>query len=198
MQDYKHYDFETVTEYEARIANEVKKERSIIAMAAYSIAFIVLIALLVYSCTGAVIQTAENQERYYAKPLVLTEEQMVYRDFFKRHGSPAPDMMAVAVSQTKRPALMAALAVVESNGNPSAVGYSGDSLGAWQVQPKHWGPVSESPVQQALQAEKILEALVESRGSLRRGLIAYNAGHNSPPQSHRYAVKVLKLAGVQP
>jgi len=93
---------------------------------------------------------------------------------------------------------MAAIAVAESNGDPAAVGDGGESLGAFQVQPRHWGPVSESPIQQALQAEKILEELVQaSRGRLRQGLAKYNGGTNPPPVSDRYAVKVMKLAGVR-
>jgi len=93
---------------------------------------------------------------------------------------------------------MAAIAVAESNGDPAAVGDGGESLGAFQVQPKHHGPVSASPVQQALQAEKILEELVQaSRGRLRQGLAKYNGGSNPSAVSDRYAVKVMRLAGVR-
>ena len=123
-----------------------------------------------------------------------TDQQKSFINFFIRHGSPAPEEMAVAVTQTKRPALMAAIAVKESNGNPKAVGDHGDSLGAWQVQPKHWGPVSTDPVQQALQAERILEELTgnEPRGSLRYALSRYNTGRVCST-GKRYANHVIKL-----
>jgi len=110
----------------------------------------------------------------------LTYEQEQFKSFFQRHGSPAPDQMAVAVTATKRPALMAAIAVVESNGDPKAVGDRGTSKGAWQVQAKHWGEVPTDPVSQALQAERILEELLSSRRSLRSGLARYNGGGKPP------------------
>jgi len=123
----------------------------------------------------------------------LTYEQEQFKSFFQRHGSPVPDQMAVAVTATKRPALMAAIAVVESNGNPKASGDSGESKGAWQVQAKHWGKVSTDPVSQALQAERILEELLSSRRSLRSGLAQYNGGTRPPKISYRYADRIIKL-----
>lgn len=123
-----------------------------------------------------------------------------YSDFFRQHGSPYPDVMSNAVAQTKRPALMAAIAVKESNGDPTAVGDGGESLGAFQVQPKHWGKVSDDPIQQALQAERILEDLMDSpsgRG-LRQTLARYNGGTKPPRISYRYAAHVMELKkGVQ-
>lgn len=113
---------------------------------------------------------------------------------FKKHGSDQPEAMAIAVCKTKKPFLMAAIAIKESNGKPKAVGDSGDSKGAWQVQEKHWSKVPTSATEQALQAEKILEELVQSsRGKLRSGLAKYNGGIKPPKSSHRYANDVLKL-----
>lgn len=156
---------------------------------------VIVTGIMMHSCVDGTVKTAENQEKYYSRPFTLTPQQMGYAEFFRKHGSPAPEVMAIAVTQTKRPALMSALAIAESNGDPQAVGDNGDSKGAFQVQEKHWGPVSESPVQQALQAEKILEELVQaSRGRLRYGIARYNGGTNPPAVSHRYTVKVLKLA----
>lgn len=148
--------------------------------------------------TGAVFSCETDRPRvaaaYIWPAITLTSEQAEYRDFFKRHGSPAPSEMAVAVTQTKRPALIAAIAVKESNGDPKAVGDGGDSKGAFQVQEKYWGKVSQNPVDQALQAERILEELVQSRrGGLRRGLAAYNGGTRPPGVAYRYADHVLAL-----
>lgn len=117
--------------------------------------------------------------------------------FFTLHGSPVPSVMASAVLQTKNPNLMAAVAVKESNGTPWAVGDGGKSHGAFQVQGKHWGKVPSGAVDRALQAEKILEELVQaSRGRLRQGLARYNGGCNPPPVSHRYAMSVLRIKEV--
>lgn len=156
-----------------------------------------LIGITMHGCIEATVQEVENRERY-GRPQ-LTAEQMEYREFFRRHGSPVPDQMAVAVTSTKRPALMAAIAVVESNGTPDAVGDAGKAHGAFQVWPDHWGPVPSDPAGQAAQAERILDALVESRGDLRRGLAAYNGGTTPPRVAYRYAERVLALSkGVQP
>ena len=136
----------------------------------------------------------------------LTREQKTYRALFQKHGSPAPDAMAraVTVAKPKNRPLLAAVAIIESNANPRAVGDDGKSIGAWQIQPHHWGKVStDDPAQQALLAERIIEELVasEPRGSLRRnarriraGLAAYNGGTRPHRCSWRYADRVLALS----
>lgn len=110
--------------------------------------------------------------------------------FFKANGSPVPAVMANAVQQTKRPTLMAALAVQESNGTPWAVGDNGKSKGAFQVQPRHWGKVPVDAVAQALQAEKILDELLARRGRLRPAIIAYNG---AGPAARAYERRVSRL-----
>lgn len=175
--------------------SDYRTGQSVFASMTAVVVLVIVTGVMMHSCVDGVVKTAENQEKYYSRPFTLTDQQKGYAEFFRKHGSPQPEVMAVAVTQTKRPALMAAIAVKESNGDPAAVGDNGESKGAFQVQEKHWGPVSESPVQQALQAEKILEELVQaSRGRHRQGLARYNGGTNPPTISHRYAVKVLKLA----
>ena len=160
-----------------------------------SIAALVLVGTLLTECADQTVKAA------VPKPIQLTSEQAEYRDFFKGHGSPAPEQMAIAVTQTKRPALMAAIAVVESNGNPKAVGDNGASKGAFQVQAKHWGKVPTTATEQALQAERILEELLSSARHLRRGntrfhvaLARYNGGDRPPRISYKYADKVMRLA----
>lgn len=124
-----------------------------------------------------------------------TEKEQSFIEFFQKHGSKVPEEMAVAVVKTKRPALMAAIAVKESNGNPDAIGDNGDSHGAFQVQPKHWGQVPTTATEQALQAERILDELMrdDRRGSLRSSLARYNGGTKPPKISYRYAEHVIKL-----
>jgi hypothetical protein len=162
----------------------------------------------VHGCTDGLNKTATIRQReVQAATTPLTSEQEEYRKFFAKHGSPAPVEMAKAVTAAKphnRPVL-AAVAVVESSGNPRAIGDGGDSIGAWQIQPKHWGLVSSDPAKHALKAEAILEALVESRGRLRcysqrlrASLAAYNGGNNPPRSAYRYADRILKLAGGKP
>ena len=127
------------------------------------------------------------------KPVLTRYDKM--KIFFTWHSSPVPSIMSSAVLQTKQPALMAAIAVKESNGTPWAVGDGGESKGAFQVQEKHWGEVSPNVYDQVIQAEKILEELSASNagGSLRSNLAKYNGGTNPPRVSFKYADRVIKL-----
>lgn len=119
-----------------------------------------------------------------------------YIAFFRQHGSPEPQRMAQAVLATKRPRVMAAIAVVESNGDPYAIGDNGRARGAFQVW-SHWGrvPHPDYPALQALQSERILEELIgdEPRRSLLRALSAYNTGRYDSRVGLRYARRVIKL-----
>jgi len=135
----------------------------------------------------------QQEEAEYVQHPVATREEAVLTQVFADNGSPEPAAMAKAVMQTKRPDLMAAIAIRESNGNPKAIGDGGRSRGAFQIQPQHWGPVPVDPTAQALQAERILEELVQSsRGRLRSGLARYNGGDKPPQASYRYATWVIK------
>lgn len=158
---------------------------------------VVFIAALIAALTFAAYQyyTCRQISKRITIQSHYTDQQKSFINFFIRHGSPVPEEMAVAVTQTKRPALMAAIAVKESNGNPKAVGDSGNAKGAFQVWGKHWGKVPSTATEQALQAERILDELVADapRGSLRRGLAAYNGGSRPPRAAYRYADHVIKL-----
>jgi len=50
---------------------------------------------------------------------------------------------------------MARIGWCESHFDPNAVGDGGFSVGAWQVQPRFWGPVPATLEEQAIQAERI-------------------------------------------
>ena len=163
-----------------------QKEASRTVTYIYSLVLLLLTALALTECSETPLESH-----------VTREDTRVFRyaGYFLKNGSPDPVQMAVAVMETKRPALMAAMAVKESNGNPRAVGDGGHSRGAWQVQPKHWGTVPMDPTQQALQAEKILDELVAAspRRSLRCGLARYNGGNTPPRVSYQYARDVIKM-----
>lgn len=101
--------------------------------------------------------------------------------YFIKKGSRTPELMATAVLETKRPKLMAAIAVKESRGNLRALGDGKKSKGAFQVQAKHWKnllhekKVSRDAITQALDSERILEALLEeNNGNIKKALNAYN------------------------
>lgn len=109
--------------------------------------------------------------------------------FMERENSPNSQEFARAIAKHKRPRLLAAVAAVESNGNPSARGKAGE-IGAYQVTPKHWGAVPKDIAGQTDQAAKILEELLEANsGRIKPALSAYNGDTTG-----RYADKVMAKA----
>lgn len=170
---------------------EHKSDKGVAYVVLSLLGIILLLCLLFGGCVDSVGKTQEGRAR--TAKVELTPEQQQFKQFFANHGSPEPEAMAVAVTATKRPALMGAIAVKESNGNPKAIGDGGDSKGAWQVQKKHWGEVPNDAVGQALQAERILEELLSSRRSLRSGLARYNGGTRPARISYRYADHVMRI-----
>jgi len=181
------YDLKNLT------SQNIDRNVSILTSLASALALMAAIGVMATSCVDATVKTAEIQEQYYSKPLTAEQEQ--FKSFFQRHGSPAPVQMAVAVTSTKRPALMAAIAIRESRGNPKAVGDNGKAKGAFQVWPEYWGDVPTDAAGQAKQAEQILEALEAShaRGSLLQALAYYNTGDTRSRVGRRYAQAVMAL-----
>lgn len=110
-------------------------------------------------------------------------------DYFTQAGNKHPIKMANAVLATKKPRLLAAVAVAGEKNTPYTVrkgGYKKQHAGAWQANPKYWGKVPHDPVGQALQAERILEELTESK-PIRTALSIYGGDSSS-----NYANRVLK------
>jgi len=115
-----------------------------------------------------------------------------HRDFtlyFLKSGSKTPQQMAEAVLHTKSPRLLAAMATKETNGNHAVrnTGYKKRHHGAWQVNPKYWGKVSNSPVEQAKQAETILEDLAKVSNNDINSILAKYGGDST----NSYAKKIL-------
>lgn len=162
-----------------------------------AVALGVLIAALVVSCVGAIDKQAElddinNAPHREQRERIMRGDQLA--DAFEKAGSPDPHLMAKACRATSKPKTMAAIAIVESNGTPTATGKAGER-GAWQVIGKHHGKVSSNPVDQAKQAERILDELVAAspRGSLLQGLSAYNTGSYNSKVGRQYAMKVMEV-----
>lgn len=84
-------------------------------------------------------------------------------NYFKKNGSKTPEEMANALLKTRSPRLLSAIAKVETGGNPTVMrsGFRKQHDGAFQVNPKYWGKVPKDAVGQALQAETILQELVD-------------------------------------
>lgn len=113
--------------------------------------------------------------------------QAAMTQYFKKNGSKTPEQMALAVLSTKNPRLMAAIAKVESNGNPQIrrAGYKKRHDGAFQVNGRIHGRVSHDVVEQALQSERILTELTAEYG-IKKALSVYGGDSTS-----RYQKTVL-------
>lgn len=113
-----------------------------------------------------------------------------YTSYFHRKGSSQPERMAYAVAQTRNPRLLSAIAITESNGRPELrnTGWKRRHHGAFQVNPRDWGNVGHSAVEQALQADMILQELTaSSNGNIIKALNAYGGDKTRK----KYAFNVL-------
>lgn len=126
--------------------------------------------------------TNEAKVEQVVTPVVIASSprQVRLTEFFRKVGSPCPERMSTAVLETTDPRLYAVITNRESNGDPNAVGDSGQSRGATQVKEKHWahllheGKVSKDPVIQLQDTERIINALKkEHHGSLTAALNVY-------------------------
>lgn len=111
--------------------------------------------------------------------------------YFRKNGSKTPEQMATAVLMTKSPRLLAAIHVTgEKNTPPTArnTGYKGRYSGAWQTESR-WGKVTSDVTDQALIAERALNAHVTEEKNIIRGLNAYG-GHKDKVNG-AYAYNVL-------
>jgi hypothetical protein len=128
---------------------------------------------------------AEREVAEINQALVQREARL--SEFFSKQGSTAPLEMSKAVAMRKRPRLLAAMAAVESNARPEAIGKAGE-VTAWQIKECFWGPVGTTVEEHSLKVEDILEKLIKKNsGNLRAALSAY-----SNDSSDKYATKVLK------
>jgi hypothetical protein len=116
--------------------------------------------------------------------------------FAAEHGVTNPAALVAAVSHSHLADLLISVAIEESLGDPVAVGLAGEK-GAWQVIATHWGAVPEDIFGQAVQAERIICALLNSvKGNNIEALARYNGGAAPPGVSYQYAERILKRAGL--
>ncbi|MDD5286932.1 MAG: transglycosylase SLT domain-containing protein [Desulfuromonadaceae bacterium] len=114
--------------------------------------------------------------------------------FAAEHGVANPAALAASVRQSHMADLLISVAIEESRGDPVAVGLAGEK-GAWQVIASHWGSVPEDIYGQAVQAERIIRALLNSaKGNNKEALAHYNGGVAPPGESYKYAERILKRA----
>lgn len=119
----------------------------------------------------------------------------VLEKVYEYHESPCPKVMAQTIVNSKRPALYASLSIEESSGDPNAVGDGGKSIGAFQIQPQHWGKVPKQIDGQLQKAEDILEGYItQNKGKLRPALAMYNGGDRPPKKSYAYADRIISRA----
>lgn len=97
------------------------------------------------------------------------------------------DVAESAAAEGEDPALLIAIAWVESRLDPGAVSECG-AVGPLQAIPRFWGP---DPIKGGLRALRHYRRRAES---LRGALAMYNAGKRPGPRAFRYADRVIDLA----
>lgn len=98
--------------------------------------------------------------------------------------------MFLSPFQIQQPLLVKSVGIVESGLNHFAVGDSGASKGAYQVQAKHWGKVPKDLYGQTKQADDILTVLAkENKGN---HLVAVERYNGLGYMAKRYQTKVIK------
>ncbi|MBV5339656.1 MAG: lytic transglycosylase domain-containing protein [Deltaproteobacteria bacterium] len=114
--------------------------------------------------------------------------------FAALHGVADPTALVAAVRHSAMANLLISVAIEESLGDPVAVGSAGEQ-GAWQVIASDWGAVPKDMPGQAVQAERIICALlINANGDKRKALARYNGGPTPSGKSYRYAERILKRA----
>jgi hypothetical protein len=122
---------------------------------------------------------------------IINEQRM---RFVAEHGVADPAALVAAVRHSAMANLLISVAIEESRGDPVAVGSAGEQ-GAWQVIASDWGAVPKDMIGQAVQAERIIRALlIDANGDKRKALARYNGGPTPPGKSYRYAERILKRA----
>ena len=116
-----------------------------------------------------------NNKLDYVSPLAKEIDKLV-KDVY----------ISNCLSESKYPYLLSAIAQVESDFRPQIIGDSGDSIGLFQIQEKHWGLVPDSIPDQIKKAEMIFDSL--SGGRTQHQMIAKWNG--SGWKAERYAKKV--------
>lgn len=114
--------------------------------------------------------------------------------YFAKAGNPTPEEMATAVLATKSPRLLAAMAVAgEKNTHYKTRrgGYKKQHAGAWQVNPRYWGPVPFDPVGQALKTEDILKDLTKDQ-PIEKALAVYG-GDSTAMYSNRVLAELVNV-----
>lgn len=164
---------------------------------------LVAIIIAVLYCGHLEYTTEVQMERItqleHAKRLMEIQEHRKVADyvaFLKKYNHPAPTVTAKAIrAGAKKDRVMLALAAQEKAGPNTRSTDNKGSVGIGQVRAKHWGKVPYSPVEQVMQSERILDELIDNKGSLAKGLEAYNG---SGKMAKRYSRQVMsKLEELQ-
>jgi len=154
---------------------------------------VVILILIAHSCSKEKEVSCLPSHPVPAKPLVSNGQRWhKFVAYFKKSGNKHPEMMATAVLETKRPKLMAALAVKGERNTPYTVrrgGFRKRHRGAFQVNEALHGAAGETPIDQALKSERIIEDLLaESGGNLQKALNRYGGDRTKK----QYAKNILQ------
>lgn len=151
--------------------------------------WVLLVIIVAFGIVGNIEYRDQQAMEQAAKipPCTLTLKEAKLAEFFEKNGSPHPVELAQTVAKMKRPRLAAAQAVVESNGNKTAIGKLNEK-GVWQIRQELHGEFSSDLGSQSRKFEEVMEQMIrESDGKLKKALSLYNGD-----RSGKYAALVLR------
>jgi len=161
-----------------------------------SVWYICAVLIVVYSCSGnEPVEPAKLSMLPSHEPNAMvgsvTGKYLKLTSYFRKHKNKHPEMSASAVLETKRPKLMASLAIKGEKNTPytaKRTGYKKRHSGMFQVSEKDWGYAGTLPIDQALKSERVLDEFIASYGgSMQKGLNAYGGDKTK----NQYAKNIL-------
>ena len=139
---------------------------------------------------GVIIYKQSLYNKSYNKEDPKGSSNIVYNKIYKY--SKDKYISEAIANNSNYPITLAAIAKVESDYRPQAIGDSGDSIGMFQIQPKHHGAVPNRVPEQVKKADKIFSGLVKQHGYY-EAIKRYNG---SGKQAEQYRNKVLKIVQI--
>jgi hypothetical protein len=127
-----------------------------------------------------------HKENITTSPMRSDKDKIIDKSIYKMVGD---KHIANTLACSKYPRILTAIAKVESDFRPQIVGDSGDSVGLFQIQPKHHGAVPETIEGQTKHAERILDELIRQHG-MPKAIERYNG---KGQQARRYKQKVIAI-----
>lgn len=167
--------------------NKIKKPLALFLFMCYNIYILSYVTPLgvtlykYYYYYNKSIYNIDSKESIYNKDFIYTNINKYIKNKY----------IAEAIyTNSKYPITLAAIAKVESDYNLQAIGDSGDSIGMFQIQPKHHGSVPKDISGQVKKADIIFSGLVSQYGYY-TAIKRYNGSGKSAEVYRNKVIKVI-------